>query len=398
MLKKSFKWPKEIIIFWIIDFLLGLELIGPVLLIFFKDWGGLNQAEIQTLQSWFTLCIFLLEIPTGVFGDLHGKKKSVLWGYALTAVGTVVYTLAPNIYLFALSELIFAFGVAFISGAKEALVYEVSQKLGLEEQYRHISVTSNTLHMLGMITASILFFFIGELLEPQVLFRIGSITSIISFFLLGICIQEKPIPKKEKSLKPNYLGTAKEGLRILKNASNLKRIAIYISIIGATSYFVIWLYQEALRVMSVPENMYGIYRAVLLIAEIIAMPFLAYLIEKISLRKTMTYVAIFVAVGFILAAMFHNMFGIIMVLSLSGGLGLQIPSVMSKDINGEITGEQRATVLSFMSMARRLALTIFNPFIGLLVDSKGVFFAFAVLGVISLFAIFFKSKRIVFGK
>ena len=150
--------------------------------------------------------------------------------------------------------------------------------------------------------------------------------------------------------------------------------------------------------MSVPENMYGIYRAVLLIAEMIAMRFLAYLIEKISLRKTMIYVAILVAVGFILAALFQNVFGIIMVLSLSGGLGLQIPSVMSKDINGEITGEQRATVLSFMSMARRLALTIFNPFIGLLVDNKGVFFAFAVLGVISLFAIFFKSKRIVFGK
>ncbi len=398
MLKKSFKWPKEIIIFWIIDFLLGLELIGPVLLIFFKDWGGLNQTEIQTLQSWFTLCIFLLEIPTGVFGDLHGKKKSVLWGYALTAVGTVVYTLAPNIYLFALSELIFAFGVAFVSGAKEALVYEVSQELGLEEQYRHISVVSSTLHMLGMIAASILFFFIGELLEPQVLFRIGSITSIISFFLLGICIQEKPIPKKDKSLKPSYLDTAKDGLKILRNASNLKRIAIYTSIIGATSYFVIWLYQEALRVMSVPENMYGVYRAILLISEMVAMRLLAYLIEKISLRKTMIYVAIFVAVGFILAAIFHNMFGIIMVLSLSGGLGLQIPNVMSKDINGEITGEQRATVLSFMSMARRLTLTIFNPFIGFLVDSEGVFFAFAVLGIISLLAIFFKSKRIVFGK
>ena len=49
MFKKSFKWPKEIIIFWIMDFIFGLELIGPVLLIFFKDWGGLNQTEIQTL-------------------------------------------------------------------------------------------------------------------------------------------------------------------------------------------------------------------------------------------------------------------------------------------------------------------------------------------------------------
>jgi len=45
-------------------------------------------------------------------------------------------------------------------------------------------------------------------------------------------------------------------------------------------------------------------------------------------------------------------------------------------------------------MARRLMLTVFNPVVGLLVDTKGVFIAFTVLGVISLLAIFFKPKVI----
>jgi len=64
-MKKIFAWPKEIYLFWIVDFILGLELIGSVLLIFFRDWGGLNQTQTQMLQSWFTLWIFILEIPTG---------------------------------------------------------------------------------------------------------------------------------------------------------------------------------------------------------------------------------------------------------------------------------------------------------------------------------------------
>ena len=80
------------------------------------------------------------------------------------------------------------------------------------------------------------------------------------------------------------------------------------------------------------------------------------------------------------------------VLALAGGIGLQINTLISKEINEEIDSKQRATVLSFVGMVRRLMLTIFNPFIGLLVDSKGVFISFSVLGVISLLAMFFKPK------
>jgi hypothetical protein len=43
-------------------------------------------------------------------------------------------------------------------------------------------------------------------------------------------------------------------------------------------------------------------------------------------------------------------------------------------------------------MVSRLVLTIFNPLIGFVVDSRGVFVAFAVLGVVSLLAVFFKPK------
>lgn len=126
-MRKIFGWPKEIYIFWIAEFVLGLELIGSVLLIFFRDWGGLNQTQTQMLQSWFTLWIFILEIPTGVFGDVVGKKKSVLIGYILTIIGTITYSIVPNIWLFLLSEFIFAAGIAFISGAQDAWMYGVAE-------------------------------------------------------------------------------------------------------------------------------------------------------------------------------------------------------------------------------------------------------------------------------
>jgi len=392
MRTKSFSWPKEIYIFWVVDFILGLELIGPVLLIFFKDWGGLNQTQTQMLQSWFTLWIFILEIPTGVYGDVRGKKKSVLMGYVLMTVGMIVYTIVPNIYLFLLSEFIFALGVAFISGSKEAWMYDISKKYKIEDKFREISATTSTMHMVGMIVASGIFIFLSDLLPVQQIFRLGAIPTLLSVFLLGFFI--KPTDGiRDGSLKPEYLKTAKEGVKILRNSINLRKLVIYVSLLSSTSYFVIWLYQEALKVLSVPNSMFGTYRIVLLVGEIVAIRVAAKLLRKMNPRKASILIAAIVGLGFILGGILHNILGTVFVLLFAGGLGLQVSTLMSKEVNEEIDSKQRATVLSFIGMIKRLMLTLFNPIVGFLVDSKGVFVAFTILGVLSLLAIFFKPKK-----
>ncbi|MBU1119967.1 MFS transporter [Patescibacteria group bacterium] len=390
-MKKILGWPKEIYIFWIMEFILGVELIGPLLLVFFQGWGGLNQTQTQSLQSWFTLCIFLLEIPTGVYGDVKGKKKSVLIGYAFTALGTFVYTLVPNIWIFALSEFIFALGIAFISGSEEAWMYDISKKYHLEDSFREIIVTARTLNMIGMILAAGISIWVSGILPVQQIFRLGVIPNLIAIILLGLFVQGTNGFKKE-SLKPNYKDTMVEAFKILNNSLNLRKLVIYTGLLASTSYFVIWLYQKALIVLSVPEEMLGVYRIALLVAEIVVMRIMIILLRRVNLQKMFVIMAIVVGLGFILGGVLHSIAGVFFVLVFAGGLGLQVSSLTSKEINMEIPCEQRATVLSFIGMARRLMLTVFNPVVGLLVDTKGVFIAFTVLGVISLLAIFFKPK------
>jgi len=393
MRTKIFAWPKEIYIFWIVEFILGLEFVGSILLIFFKDWGGLNQTQTQMLQSWFTLWIFILEIPTGVYGDVKGKKKSVLIGYIFTALGVATYTIIPNIYLFMFAEFLFAVGIAFISGAEEAWMYDTCKNLNIQDKFRDIIGVSNTVHMVGMVIASGLFIFVNNLLSVQELFRIQIITYAIPAVLLAIFVKGTD-SRKEKSLKPSYLETAKQGFHVLKHSPNLKKLAIYTSLLSSTSYFVVWLYQEALRVLSVPDSMFGMYRIVLLVSEMIAIRIGLKLIKTVKVSNLLVPIAVIVAIGFILGGILQNTVGVLFVLSLAGGLGLQVSGFLSKDINDGIDCEQRATVLSFISMAKRLMLTVFNPIVGFLVDSKGVFLAFSILGIVSLLAIFFKPKII----
>ena len=139
--------------------------------------------------------------------------------------------------------------------------------------------------------------------------------------------------------------------------------------------------------------MFGVYRIVLLVGEIAALEIATRFLEKQNLKKSTLVIALIIGVSFILGGLMQNVIGTLFVLLFAGGLGLQVSTLMSKEINEEIDSKQRATVLSFIGMARRLTLTIFNPIIGFLVDSKGVFISFLILGILSILAILFRPKK-----
>src|SRR5512143_671262 len=102
--------------YYLFQFVSGLHLIGAVLIPFFTDWGGVSIFVAQALQSWFTFCIFALELPTGVVADLVGRKYSVALGALVTALGAWGYGSVPNVAVFVIGEFLFALGVALISG------------------------------------------------------------------------------------------------------------------------------------------------------------------------------------------------------------------------------------------------------------------------------------------
>ncbi len=387
-MKNTFKWPKEIYVYWLVEFIHGIELIGAVLLIFFKDWGGLNQAHTQMLQSWFTLWIFILEIPTGVYGDVYGKKKSVITGLIFHTLGIVVYTIAPNIWLFLLGEFIFALGVAFISGAQEAWIYDTTKKLGIEKRYRDVSITGSNLHMIGMIVASLIYIPLSRYFSVDNLFRLGIVPNVLSIILFTLFIKGTD---SQNGLKPDYIGIVKKGMAAITKNANLKRLTVFVSVVATASYFVIWLYQESLRVSNTPEPEWGVYRTVLLISQIILVRILGKVFKK-SKRFAYFVITLLVSAGFLIGGISQSNIGLIVLLVLSGGIGLQVNTILSKEINEEIDSEQRATVLSFIGMLKRLMLTVFNPVIGYLVDLKGVYVAFIILGLFTLLALWFKPK------
>lgn len=93
--------------------------------IWYFYWGKFgNYQSVGLVFSALTAIWIILEIPTGLFADKFGRRKSTVLGAGIMAAGAVVVACAQNMAWLAVGGLMENVGRAFISGAIDALVYE----------------------------------------------------------------------------------------------------------------------------------------------------------------------------------------------------------------------------------------------------------------------------------
>lgn len=73
--------------YYLFSFLRDFAFFSAVLIPFFTKWGGISMTQVQLLQSWFMLWIFIMEVPTGAIADFFGRKHSLCLGTIIIASG-----------------------------------------------------------------------------------------------------------------------------------------------------------------------------------------------------------------------------------------------------------------------------------------------------------------------
>lgn len=95
---------------------------------------GYSLAEIGLAETVFHITSLLLEIPSGVFADLFGRKKMLLLSSFWRMIGNVVMILSGNLFMVCVSLAFHAASYNFASGSGDALAYD-SLKLVQREAY-----------------------------------------------------------------------------------------------------------------------------------------------------------------------------------------------------------------------------------------------------------------------
>jgi len=117
--------------YYIYQFFSGFYLIESIGILFYL-LAGISYFQLSTIEAVGLIAVLLLEIPSGAFADLIGRKYSVFIGLFLTGIELILIAYGFNYLFFLIAAFIGGIGGSLVSGADTALLYDSLKKIKKE--------------------------------------------------------------------------------------------------------------------------------------------------------------------------------------------------------------------------------------------------------------------------
>lgn len=354
-------------------------LIMPVIALFFKE-NGLSVQDIFVLQALFSVTTIALEAPTGYFADVFSRRAALIIGGFVSALGYVVYSMSYGFWGFLAAETLLGIGVGFVSGADSAMLYDTLLELKRDQEYLRLSGRNNSVSLLSEGLASI----IGGLLAGVSLRLPLQIDVMVTACIIPIALS---LVEPDVQGKMQRGGGVKKVIEIAKYAlhghDEIKWLIMYSSLVSASTLTMVWFIQPYLLATKVPVELFGfVWAGLMMVAAFFSWH--ARRIER-SLGRRGSFVLLIMlpVIGYGLTSISFHIWSPVFLVCFYIARGILDP-VLSAYINGMITSDVRATVLSVKNIFGRLIFVVVGPAVGRVNDMYSLQVALMVSGGIFL--------------
>ena len=399
-------------ILYLYAFLSKLHFFGSLCVPFYLNRLGISYALMFTIETIFSICIFLFEIPTGIIADKFGRKFSLFLGTLLFGISHLISGTTLNIGVFIFGQIIGAIGLSLESGADKALIYENAKYQNKTPQ--EISAIASRFDGFGTI-GMLIAFPLGSIFVASGIFNYTSslglvfIATGISAVFASIIILFIKEPKNILSNEKNNLETSTENKKIehkkllLENAKGclyafknpeLRKLSLDYSVISAFTFLMFWFYQSLLLENNINIALNGFVASGFNLAASILLFASGFIQKKIGTSRTRFLSAFIPGVLYILVFFFYkNIYVILIAIFGITMLRLFRNPILITQMNLKIQDENRATVLSGVSMFNRIIVAIFYPLSGMLMD-KNPHLTYLIVGIVTIiFSILLSSSK-----
>ncbi len=109
--------------FALYGFLKNLRFFDPFMILFFRE-VGLSFLQIGILLAVRSIATNLFEIPTGIYADAFGRRRSMVMSFLSYICSFTIFFALPQYYFFMGAMTLFGLGEAFRSGTHKAMILE----------------------------------------------------------------------------------------------------------------------------------------------------------------------------------------------------------------------------------------------------------------------------------
>lgn len=368
-------------LFYLFRLLATSYLYVPIFMLFQAD-RGLSFFERLALGGIYSATVIAVEIPTGVFADRIGRRRSMLAGALMMSASCLIAAEAHSFSTFVVAECLAAVSMALCSGADSAYLFDLLLEHDRVHEYPRRESTASAWHLLGSAAA-----FAGggllaqiDLALPYVVTAVVAAAAAVVALMLENDVPRTPRRDVWRSWGRQMSCALGEVGRNGKLAWLIGYSAVTFMLLRATIY----VYQPYLKARGLEPIAIGVmFAGVYVVASFVA--YRTHLLrrrfgDEILLWTLLGALAISF-LGLAGAAQGPWMLSLLLVQAVANGMYSPLTKPL---LNAEIAdSSQRASVLSVESMARRAAMGIFSPLVGLYGESE-VMVTCGVVGIVGL--------------
>lgn len=328
---------------------------------------GLSFTEIMLLEAFYAIIPVLLEVPTGYFADVKGRKPSLIISLLSVVIALVVFLLGTEIWHFMISMALWGVSVAFWSGADSAMVYDTLLSAKQEKRYTAVWGKISSIMLVSFAISSLIGGFVADIniSLPFVMTTIASAVALL--FILKMREPEREKPLMEKGHLHNIVSISKEAVSN-KTFFFITAYGVFFTGINVVLFLVV---QAIALTLGISLGMLGTLFALAGLAIALGM-----LIEpKIYSRKTiglqLLALAILSGASIIFLASIRSPWALLILLVPALAYGM-IQIAANTIINQTVSSAKRATILSVEGMALKVSYGAFAALLGSLIDNYSV--------------------------
>ena len=352
---------KQLGLLYISNFMFNISIAGAAwVLLLVSD--GYSLIQVGFAETVFHIVSLIAEIPSGMFADVMGRKKSLIVSCIMTILSAAVRGFIPGFAAVCVSVGFSALSYNFISGSDSALAYDSLLESGKTDKYDRYVSTQTAIYRISNGIATL---FAGAAVimgnrNAQIL-SIG-ISAVNMVFLLFLRENKVILKKTGDSLKKRFKDVISGSLGFLKGNKKVAGLIFRNALVGGIDVLLLFFLQAKLPMTGIPDWSLGPLLFIMSLGGILG----ALAAPKM---KNVTHGRLFaVCITLALSGLLSEFTGIWYIMTIGGFLTafaddlIQIRSDIA--LNRMVPPEQRATLMSVNSFCFSCIMIVMSPLAG----------------------------------
>jgi len=370
---------RNILFYYLTEFLNNLLFFIPIYVAFQNHYLTLTQMGL--LASVRYILMFLMELPTGVFADLWGRRISCAIGAIFDALGLFLIVLMPSSLWIVVGTLIRAVGESAMSGANTALIYDTLKENNREEEYTTIATREGIFTQIALIFATLVGGFL-YVISQTLPFLFSGISIFVSVFLY--LNMKEPRLDSTKYSWSDYINNTKNGVKELFKNTYTRYLSIYFMLIaGITWSWMTYINLVFINSLGFAESTQGIILSSARIVNAVIIGFIAIKILKFTRAYGAWIHPIIMGVGSLFALIPNPVSNVIAIIPLMFASTLRF-NLLNKLTNEVFDSRHRATSLSALNLLMGIIYSIIVAVSGPLVELTSPRWIYFFTGILPL--------------